>query len=74
MLTTAANTRDTLLCPSSQPEVEGARVPGVVHQTFLTRTTGRLAPLFKLADSPLWLRETPRPFARAAWTGRHVSR
>lgn len=31
--TTATSTRDTLLCPSSQPGVEGARVLGVVQQT-----------------------------------------
>jgi hypothetical protein len=30
---TAAITRNALLCPSSQPEVEGARVLGVVQQT-----------------------------------------
>jgi hypothetical protein len=30
---TTPNTRDTLLCPSSQPGVEGARVLGVVQQT-----------------------------------------
>ena len=29
---TAPSMRDTLLCPSSQPEVEGVRVLGVVHQ------------------------------------------
>jgi hypothetical protein len=29
----AAGTRDTLLCPSSQPEVKGARVLGVVQQS-----------------------------------------
>ncbi len=34
MLKTAAKgTREELLCPSSQPEVEGARVLGVVQQT-----------------------------------------
>jgi hypothetical protein len=30
---TAPRARDTLLCPSSQPSVEGARVLGVVQQT-----------------------------------------
>jgi len=30
---TAPSTRDTLLCPSSQPEIEGVRVLGVVQQT-----------------------------------------
>src|ERR1019366_10763860 len=31
--TTATSTRDTQLCPSSQPGVEGARVLGVVQHT-----------------------------------------
>ncbi len=30
---TAPSTRDALFCPSSQPEVEGVRVLGVVQQT-----------------------------------------
>lgn len=30
---TTPSTRDTLLCPSSQPEVEGVRVLGVVQRT-----------------------------------------
>jgi len=32
MLDAALSTRETLLCPSSQPEVEGVRVLGVVQQ------------------------------------------
>src|SRR5271154_2375501 len=54
---TAPSTRDTLLCPSSQPEVEGVRVLGVVQHTAS-------GPEVTYLDQPLFA--TPDVLAMAA--------